>query len=48
MKEIGYQRQKAADYAQKWAMGRNPQYLDFEHLGGDCTNFASQSLRAAA
>lgn len=46
MKEIGYQRQKAADYAQKWAMGRNPQYLDFEHLGGDCTNFASQCILA--
>ncbi len=38
MKEIGYNRQAAVDYAQKWAYGRNPNYLDFEEIGGDCTN----------
>ncbi|MCL2810848.1 MAG: amidase domain-containing protein [Clostridia bacterium] len=33
-------------YAREWALKRNPAYLDFESLGGDCTNFASQVLHA--
>ncbi|MBR5390479.1 MAG: amidase domain-containing protein, partial [Clostridia bacterium] len=32
----------------KWAYRRNPVYLDFSRLGGDCTNFASQCLYAGA
>ena len=39
MKEIGYQREAVLEYAKRWAKGRNPRYLDFEHMGGDCTNF---------
>ncbi len=46
MREIGYQRDKALDYAKRWALGRNPAYLDFTSLGGDCTNFISQGLFA--
>ncbi len=41
-----YDRQAAVTYAHRWAYGRNPAYLDFEALGGDCTNFASQVLLA--
>lgn len=48
LKEIGYRRQDALDYAKQWAMGRNPRYLDFEHMGGDCTNYASQCIYAGS
>ncbi|MBB6218236.1 hypothetical protein HNQ80_004395 [Anaerosolibacter carboniphilus] len=41
-----YNREAAVAYARKWAMGRNPRYGDFEKMGGDCTNFASQVLHA--
>lgn len=41
-----YDRQKAVDYARRWAMGRNPAYYDYTNIGGDCTNFASQVLYA--
>lgn len=43
-----YNRALAVDYAVKWALGRNPMYYDFENLGGDCTNFASQCIFAGA
>lgn len=33
-------------YAEKWAFLRNPEYADFDPLGGDCTNFISQCLKA--
>lgn len=36
----------AVEYAQKWAKSRNPMYYDFEDIGGDCTSFVSQCLRA--
>lgn len=48
LKEIGYNRNAVLEYAKIWAMGRNPRYLDFEHLGGDCTNFASQCIYAGS
>ena len=48
MRELVYDRARAVDYARRWALGRNPAYFDFEHLGGDCTNFASQCLFAGA
>lgn len=48
MKEIGYDREKAVAYAQRWAMGRNRAYYDFESIGGDCTNFASQCIYAGS
>lgn len=44
MREREYNRQKAIDYAHKWAYRRNPQYYNFDPLGGDCTNFISQCL----
>ncbi|MTI68205.1 MAG: amidase domain-containing protein [Firmicutes bacterium] len=41
-----YNRKKAYRYAEKWALKRNPKYYNFDYLGGDCTNFASQVLFA--
>ena len=43
-----YNRAAACSYAKKWALNRNPLYYDFENLGGDCTNFASQCLYAGS
>lgn len=43
---IPYNREAAVRYAHRWAFGRNPQFYDFEEIGGDCTNFASQCLYA--
>lgn len=43
-----YNRQAACDYANKWALARNPQYYNFDPLGGDCTNFVSQCLFAGS
>lgn len=43
-----YDRAAAVAYARRWALGRNPAYYDFEKIGGDCTNFASQCLYAGA
>jgi len=48
MREITYNRTAAVDYARKWALGRNSAYYDFEEIGGDCTNFASQCIYAGA
>lgn len=48
MRTKHYNRTNAVAYAHKWAFGRNPQYYDFEHIGGDCTNFASQVLYAGS
>lgn len=45
---VEYNRGKAVAYADKWALSRNPRYLDFSNLGGDCTNFASQCLYAGS
>lgn len=44
--EIGYDRAAAVEYARRWAYDRNQKYMDFEHMGGDCTNFASQCVYA--
>ncbi len=41
--ERGYDRTKAARYAETWWNGANPRYL---HFGVDCTNFVSQCLHA--
>lgn len=43
-----YNRRKAYEYAKEWAFGRNPRYFDFQNLGGDCTNFASQVIFAGS
>ena len=45
---IPYNREAAVAYAHLWAFHRNPAYLNFDQLGGDCTNFASQSLFAGS
>jgi hypothetical protein len=41
-----YNRAAAVAYAHQWAFSRNPQYLNFDGMGGDCTSFVSQCLRA--
>ena len=41
-----YDREAALRYAHRWAYDRNPEYYDFDGLGGDCTNFVSQVLAA--
>lgn len=41
-----YNREKAVQYAIEWALRRNPHYYNFDKLGGDCTNFASQVIFA--
>lgn len=43
-----YNRDFAVSYARRWAMERNKAYYDFETIGGDCTNFASQCIYAGA
>ena len=43
-----YNRQKVFLYAKKWWNERNPNYLNFDNFGGDCTNFASQCLYAGS
>lgn len=48
MTERPYRRDLALDYAQRWALGRNPSYYDFSDLGGDCTNFVSQCVFAGS
>ncbi len=48
MRERPYNRQAAVAYAQTWALHRNPNYYNFENIGGDCTNFASQCIYAGA
>ena len=46
MRVIEYDRNLAVAYARKWAFRRNPAYYNFDGIGGDCTNFASQCLFA--
>ncbi|MBQ7875912.1 MAG: amidase domain-containing protein [Clostridia bacterium] len=48
MYKIPYNRAAAANYARRWALGRNSAYYDFSRLGGDCTNFASQCIYAGS
>ena len=43
-----YDRRTVVRYAHQWAYGRNPAYYDYEALGGDCTNFASQCIFAGS
>ena len=41
-----YNRSRAVAYAKRWALGRNPTFLDFTGIGGNCTNFVSQCVFA--
>lgn len=43
-----YNRTAVVMYAHRWAYGRNPRFYDYENLGGDCTNFASQCIYAGS
>lgn len=43
-----YDRWAAVQYAHRWAYGRNPAFYDYEDIGGDCTNFASQCIYAGS
>lgn len=45
---VPYDRSSVSEYAHTWALKRNPTYLDFDNLGGDCTNFASQCIYAGS
>jgi hypothetical protein len=48
MKTYPYDRDAVLAYAHEWAFKRNPSYLDFSDLGGDCTNFCSQCIYAGS
>lgn len=41
-----YDRKASVSYAHQWAYTRNPEYYNFDSIGGDCTNFISQCLYA--
>ncbi|MPM11749.1 hypothetical protein SDC9_58100 [bioreactor metagenome] len=43
---VAYDRIAAVGYAHRWAFSRNPRYYNYDKIGGDCTNFASQCLFA--
>ena len=43
-----YNREAALEYAGRWAFARNPRYISFDGMGGDCTNFISQCIYAGA
>ncbi len=46
MRTETYNREQVKQYAKKWAYLRNPQYYNYDKLGGDCTNFVSQCILA--
>ena len=48
MKILNYHRETAVDYAKKWAFLRNPNFYNFDSVGGDCTSFVSQCLYAGS
>ena len=43
---IPYRRDNAVAYARRWALSRNPLFENYSGIGGDCTNFVSQSIYA--
>lgn len=43
-----YNKNAAVAYAQKWALSSNPSYYNYDKIGGDCTNFASQCIFAGS
>ncbi|MFJ4688842.1 amidase domain-containing protein [Streptomyces sp. NPDC088789] len=44
--QAGYDYGEMAKYAEKYWKNYNPSYRKFSDVGGDCTNFISQALRA--
>ena len=45
---VPYDRRRAVEYARRWALSRNPLFVDFTGIGGNCTNFVSQCILAGA
>ncbi len=45
---IPYQRERAVEYARRWAFSRNPLFENYTGIGGDCTNFVSQAIYAGS
>lgn len=43
-----YEREKARLYAERWAFSQNPIFGNFRGIGGNCTNFVSQSVYAGS
>ncbi len=43
-----YDRERAVEYALRWALSRNPLFYDFTGGGGNCTNFVSQCVLAGS
>ena len=43
-----YLRERAVEYAKKYAFSQNPLFGNFRGIGGNCTNFVSQSIYAAS
>lgn len=43
-----YNRERAVEYARRWALSRNPLFENYTGIGGDCTNFVSQSIYAGS
>lgn len=41
-----YNRERAVEYAKKYAFSQNPVFASFKGIGGNCTNFVSQALYA--
>lgn len=48
MREKVYNRIATIEYAKKWAYRRNPNYYNYDNIGGDCTNFVSQCIYAGS
>lgn len=45
---VDYNRIATVNYSKEWALKRNPNYFNFNSIGGDCTNFASQCIYAGS
>ena len=43
-----YDAARAVEYARRWALSRNPMFVDFTGRGGNCTNFVSQCVLAGS
>ena len=43
-----YMRERAAEYAEKYAFSQNPVFGNFRGIGGNCTNFVSQAIYAGS
>ena len=43
-----YRRERAVEYARKFAFSQNPLFGTFRGIGGNCTNFVSQAIYAGS